>query len=61
MSCPAGLPLISAMMGVTFLPGRCPPIPGLVPCPILISMAAEFSRTSSVKLYLLGTYSKMYL
>ena len=55
------LPLIAASCGVTLLPGRCPPIPGFVPCPILISIASEDFRFSSVTLYLFGIYSKIYL
>ena len=60
-SFPRGLFLIFAISGVTFSPGRWPPIPGLVPCPILISMALEVFRFSSVTLYKFGTYSKIYL
>ena len=36
-------------------------MPGLVPCPIFISIASELRRFSSVTLYLLGMYSKIYL
>ncbi len=60
-SFPIGLFRMRAISGVTFPPGRCPPIPGFVPCPILISMASEVFRFSSVTLYRLGTYSKIYL
>ena len=61
MSCPIGLLRISLISRVTFSPGRWPPIPGLVPWPILISMASAFLRFSGVTLYRLPTYSKMYL
>lgn len=52
---------MTAMTSVTLSPGRCPPIPGLVPWPILISIASQCSRVRSLKLYWLGMYSKMYL
>ena len=57
MSSPTGLPRRAAISAVTFSPGRWPPIPGLVPWPILISMAAARRRFSSVALYPLGGYS----
>ena len=60
-SSPSGLFRILAISGVTLLPGKCPPIPGLVPCPILISIASEVFKFSSVTLYRFGTYSKIYL
>ena len=59
MSCPGGFPRISAIAGVTLAPGRCPPMPGLVPWPILISTAEHLPNVASLTLYLLGTYSKM--
>ena len=61
ISLPRGLFLTLAISGVTFPPGRCPPIPGFVPCPIFISIASAFFKFSSVTLYLFGTYSKIYL
>ena len=51
----------SDISAVTFSPGRCPPMPGFVPCPILISTASAARRFSSVTLYLLGMYSNIYL
>ena len=36
-------------------------MPGLADCPILISIASTRARFSSVRLYWLGTYSKIYL
>ena len=60
-SCPRGLLRMAAISGVTLPPGRCPPMPGLVPWPILISMASARRRFSGVTLYRLGTYSKIYL
>ena len=49
-SCPRGLFLTAAISGVTLFPGRWPPMPGFVPCPILISMASAFFKFSSVTL-----------
>ena len=60
-SSPRGLFRIAAISGVTLAPGRWPPIPGFVPCPILISIASDSRRLSGVTLYRFGTYSKMYL
>ena len=61
ISCPNGFWRIVAISSVTFSFGKWPPIPGLLPCPILISIASAAFRFSSVTLYLLGTYSKIYL
>ena len=61
ISSPGFFPRSAAISAVTFSPGRCPPIPGFVPCPILISIASALRRLSSVTLYLFGIYSKMYL
>ena len=60
-SSPRGLLRIWAISGVTLPPGRWPPIPGFVPWPILISMASDVFKFSSVTLYKFGTYSNMYL
>lgn len=49
-SCPRGLLRMAAISGVTLLSGRWPPIPGLVPWPILISMASARRRFSGVAL-----------
>ena len=35
---------VLATSPMIFEPGRCPPIPGFAPCPILISMAAPALR-----------------
>ena len=61
MSSPAFLPLTLAISGVTLSPDNNPPIPGFVAWPILISIASEVFKFSSVTEYLFGTYSKMYL
>ena len=60
-SSPISLPRTCAISSVTLFAGKCPPIPGLVPCPILISIASAFFKFSSVTLYLFGTYSNIYL
>ena len=60
-SSPIGLFLILLISSVTFSPGRCPPMPGFVPWPIFISIASALRRFSLLTLYLLATYSKMYL
>ena len=39
-----GVATVAEMAASTFSPGRWPPIPGLAPCPILISTAAAAFR-----------------
>ena len=38
----------SAILAVTFDPGRCPPSPGFAPCPILISKRLEELSSSAL-------------
>ena len=45
-SVPSGIMRVREMSRVTFSPGRCPPMPGLAPWPILISSAAAAFRYS---------------
>ena len=61
MSLPSGIFLISTISSVTFTPSSCPPRPGFVDWPILISIASHDFRFSSLRLYLYGTYSNIYL
>ena len=37
---PSGIILVRDTSPTILVPGRCPPIPGFAPCPILISMPA---------------------
>ena len=37
---PSGIILVRDTSPIIFVPGRCPPIPGFAPCPILISIPA---------------------
>ena len=44
---PSGIIRVRDTSPTIFAPGRCPPMPGFAPCPILISIAAPALRYSS--------------
>lgn len=46
-SLPCGIMRVRETSAPTFRPGRCPPMPGFAPYPILISMAAPAFRYPS--------------
>ena len=44
---PSGIIRVRDTSPTILVPGKCPPIPGLAPCPILISIAAPVFRNCS--------------